>query len=306
MKRLQQSFLFTLLILLINSSAFALCFERTSARRDLYGGLKTASVKAGDTIGSIARRYDVGYFQLLEANPQVKPHHLKPGTELIIPTQFILPPVAKKGIVINLGSMRLFYFPPKGGYFCTYPVGIGKKDWASPQGQLRIVEKIRNPVWVVPSSVYKFRKEHGDPVPHSIPPGPDNPLGKFAMRLSKPTFLIHGTNDPGSVGVRSSAGCIHLYPEDIELLFTIVKNHTPVRIIDMPFVAGWKDHQLYVAAHLPLEEDRQKFSDSKKDARHLLASVDPLLLRAVALQPGEIEATIRDHTGIPSLVTDGN
>ena len=50
----------------------------------------------------------------------------------------------------------------------------------------------------------------------SSDPGPDNPLGNRAFYLTWPGYLIHGTNKPAGVGLRSSHGCIRLFPEDID------------------------------------------------------------------------------------------
>lgn len=280
---------------------WALRFPLPPKGVDLFGKIQFARVKKGDDFEKIARRYDVGFYELVEANPHVQPDHPKPNTILIVPTQYLLPNVARSGIIINLASMRLFYFPAGKPYFYTYPVGIGKQNWSTPLGELHIIQKIKDPVWVVPDSVMKYRKAHGDPVPKVVQPGPDNPLGKFAMRLSIPTYLIHGTNEPGSVGRRSSAGCIHLYPEDIKQLFAITPLKTRVFIMNQPYQVGWNHTRLYIEAHLPLIEERDELADVPAVMKALVNSfVD------AAEKPGvnwkKADEVIEEHTGLPTIV----
>lgn len=265
----------------------------------LVGKLLSHKIQLHETMANIARQYDLGYFELIAANPQVNPRAPKVGTTLIIPTQFILPSMPHKGIIINIGTMRLFYFPKGKKYFFTYPVGIGKQDWGTPVGKLSIIQKMANPTWFVPNSIYAFRKAEGNPVPHQIPPGPDNPLGDYALRLSKSTYLIHGTNEPSSVGVRSSAGCIHLYPEDIENLFGMISVGEKVTIINQPYEMGWNNDTLYLSAHLPLAEDRQKFNQATVET---LGIEHPATNRPTQIDWESVQEALQDHTGIPMVV----
>lgn len=291
---------FTILFITYLNNAMALRLPLPPPGVDLTGHLTFAMVQSGDDFAKIARRYDIGYFELEETNPQVDSLHPRPGTEVIIPTQYLLPKVPRQGLVINLASMRLFYFPQGASYFYTYPVGIGKYNWSTPLGQMSIIQKIKNPIWTVPESIMKYREENGDPVPKQVPAGPDNPLGKFAMRLSSPTYMIHGTNDPASVGRRSSAGCIHLYPEDIKALFSMLPLKTPVLIINQPYKAGWADGRLYMEAHLPLKELRDQFTSASAVVISLIDSLSDENSEYVNwLQADNI---IRDHTGIPTVV----
>lgn len=280
-------------------SAHALQLPRPPESSFLIGQVASHQVKAGESIASIARDYDLGYYELLQANPHVDPKQLPEGTQLVIPSQFLLPNVPREGIIINLGTMRLFYFPKDQPVFYTYPVGIGKQDWSTPLGHLSIIEKIANPVWRVPKSIYDYRQQQGDPVPKMMPAGPDNPLGEFALRLSKPTYLIHGTNEPASVGVRSSAGCIHLYPEDIRELFGMINVGEAVLVINEPYQAAWDNNVLYVQAYLPLAEQREALADADQVSKALLAPLTPditLVNWEQALQ------TLADHTGLPTAV----
>lgn len=292
--------LIKLFLVFFVGATFATQLPLPAKNQDVVGQIQFAQIQAGDTLSTIARRYDMGFFEVAEANPEVDPAHLVVGDEVIIPSQYILPQGERKGIIINLATMRLFYFPPNVNYFYTYPVGIGKQSWDSPAGQWSIVQKIKDPVWVVPDSIYKFRQQNGDPVPHEMPSGPLNPLGYYAMRLSNPTFLIHGTDDPDSVGRRSSAGCIHLYPEDIEALFNLTALQTSVRIINQPYEIGWNGNDIYIAAHLPLVEQRSTLANYSADSVTLVHSFD---VKNKKIDFNQAQEILKEHTGVPTKVS---
>ena len=135
----------------------------------------------------------------------------------------------------------------------TFPVGIGRMDWSTPLGVTRVKIKIADPAWYPPASIRDEHTSDGNPLPDKIAPGPDNPLGQYALQLALPGYLIHGTNRPYGVGMRVSHGCVRLYPEDISRLFDAVSVGTPVRIINQPYKAGWYHGVLYFEAHPPLE-----------------------------------------------------
>ncbi len=235
---------------------------------DVVGRVQVTSARYEDTLLDIARRYDLGYEEMVAANPGVDPWLPGEGTRVVLPTQFVLPGGAREGLVLNLASMRLFYFPePVPGEpaeVITHPIGIGREGWLTPQGSMHIIQKKEKPAWTVPESVRTEHAKEGKPLPKIVPPGPDNPLGEFAMRLSNPSYLIHGTNQPYGVGLRVSHGCVRLYPEDIARLFPMVPMGTQVRIINEPYVAGWRDGQLYLEAHRPLAEDAERWNGSLK------------------------------------------
>jgi L,D-transpeptidase ErfK/SrfK len=299
MKSIRIKTFFLSIFLIFFNLALALKFDLPTSNQFLLGEVSSHQVTQGETIASIARQYDLGYYELLQANPHVNPKSLIVGTQLVIPSQFLLPNVPREGLIINLGTMRLYYFPKGQNVFYTYPVGIGKQDWSTPLGHLSIIEKIPNPVWRVPKSIYEYRKQQGDPVPVVMPAGPDNPLGEFALRLSKPTYLIHGTNEPDSVGVRSSAGCIHLYPEDIRELFALIPKDEGVLVINEPYQAAWDNGVLYLQAFLPLAEQRQSLADNALATQQLL---EPLLPDAVKLNWQKAIAIVQDHSGLPTPV----
>jgi len=228
---------------------------------DVIGVVQVVTASKEDTLTDIARRFNVGYDEILRANPKVDPWLPGAGRSIIVPTQFVIPNAPRTGIVINVAAMRLFYFPPrKSGepqVVITHPIGIGKMGWATPEGVTKIVRRQADPTWRVPVSVIKEHRENGEELDKVIGPGPDNPLGRFAFYLQWPSYLIHGTNKPAGVGLRSSHGCIRLYPEDIAQLFEMVPIGTQVRVVNQPFLFGWHEGQLYMQPYDVLEDDKR-------------------------------------------------
>ncbi len=243
---------------IIAPTALAAVYNLPANGDTVVGSDKNAAVKMGDTATNFAQRNDIGYYQLLEANPYLDPLRMSTASRLLVPHQAILPDAPREGIVVNLAELRLYYYPPGSNTVVIFPVGIGRigNAWQTPIGELTIIEKTKDPEWRVPQSVAEDMIKRGKPMPEVIPPGPDNPLGAYRMRLSNITYLIHGTNHPYVVGRRTSAGCINMYPEDVEQLFNMVPVDTKVTIVDQPFKAGWLKGKLYFEAHRPLREDR--------------------------------------------------
>jgi L,D-transpeptidase ErfK/SrfK len=249
-------------------------FELTPEGGDIVGYVQKITVGKDDTLPDIARRFDVGYEELLLANPGVDPWLPGAGREIILPTQFVLPAAAHEGVVVNVAAMRIFYYPshkkgePQIVY--THPIGIGRVGWKTPEGTTKIVAREKNPVWVVPASVRKEHAEDGDMLPAVVPAGPDNPLGRYAFRLSWPSYLIHGTNKPYGVGMRSSHGCMRLYPEDIAVFFDLIPIGTKVTVVNQPYLFGWRDGALYLQAYAVMEDDSR---DWNKNRKRLLANL---------------------------------
>jgi L,D-transpeptidase ErfK/SrfK len=242
---------------------------------DVVGVVQIVKTSKEDTLTDIARRFNVGYEEIVRANPKVDPWLPGADRPIVVPTQFVLPNAPRTGIVINIPAMRLFYFPPhKSGepqVVITHPIGIGKMGWATPEGVTKIVRRQADPTWRVPASVIKeHREERGEELEKVIGPGPDNPLGRYAFYLQWPSYLIHGTNKPAGVGLRSSHGCIRLYPEDIAQLYDTVPIGTQVRVVNQPYVFGWHEGQLYLQPFDVLEDDSR---DWKKPRARLTKSI---------------------------------
>ena len=224
----------------------------------VVGELQVTTSRYEDTIPDIARRFDLGFDEVANANPGVDPWLPGAGTRIVLPTQFVLPEAPHEGLVVNLAALRVYYFPKPGKdgrrVMYTYPIGIGKVGWATPAGTTKIVSKRKDPYWTPPASVRKEHAAEGDPLPARVPPGPDNPLGTRAMNLGWPTYLIHGTNKPAGVGVRASHGCIRMLPEDIDQLYEMVPVGTKVTVVNQPIVYRWQRDALYLQAYPPHEE----------------------------------------------------
>jgi L,D-transpeptidase ErfK/SrfK len=234
-------------------------FELASDDEDIVGVVQVTQASKEDTLTDIARRFNVGYEEIVRANPGVDPWVPGEGREVVVPTRFILPNAPREGVVINIAAMRFFYFPPreKGGkqVVYTYPIGIGKVGWATPIGTTKITRRQKDPKWTVPASVRAEHRKNGEELPAVVGPGPENPLGRHALYLGWPSYLIHGTNKPAGVGLRSSHGCIRLFPEDIAHVFEIVPIGTKVNVVNQPFVFGWHDGRLHLLAFDVLEDD---------------------------------------------------
>jgi L,D-transpeptidase ErfK/SrfK len=267
------------------------------------GAVDTVVAKDDDTMLDLARQFDDGYVDFMAANPGVNPWHPGDGKTIAIPNFFILPDAPRTGIVINLAERRIFYFPPGGKTVETYPAGVGVRADATPLGTTRVVLKEDGPVWRPPPSI---RAERPD-LPAAIYPGPDDPLGDYALRLGWTNYLIHGTNKPDSVGRNVSHGCLHIYPEDIERLFHEVPVGTQVRSINQAVEAGWIDGRLYVEVH-PTKDQADEIDFNQP----MTPAVPPELMQRVAKAAGD-RAELVDWdavrmaglaaTGIPTPVT---
>ncbi|HUG98513.1 MAG TPA: L,D-transpeptidase family protein [Gammaproteobacteria bacterium] len=259
----------------LGSGATAATFVLPPEGTDLVGVPVWVHTRYEDTLLDVARDYSVGYEEVQRANPGVDTWIPGVGTRVMLPTRYVLPAGLREGLVINLPEYRMYYFPkPKKGeraHVITYPISIGKMDWNTPIGRHRIISKAENPSWYPPESIRKEHAKRGDTLPRVVPPGPDNPLGAYAMRLNLTTYLIHGTNNPDGVGMRVTSGCIRMFPEHIEQLFPEVDVGTTVHIISEPIKVGWAADTLYVEVHPPLEEEsesrlRMRFTNLLREA----------------------------------------
>ena len=276
--------------------------------QEVIGETQVIFARFENTFSAIGREFNLGYEEMRRANPGVDQWLPGEGTPIYLPTQTILPEAPREGIVVNVPAMRLFYFteakPKEAGApavlkVSSHPIGIGVQGWATPFGEAKVVEKARDPVWYVPASIRKEHAERGDPLPSVVPPGPDNPLGAFAMTLSLPGYLIHGTNKPAGVGMRSSHGCIRLYPEDIEALFPRVARGTAVRLVNQPVLAGWHGGQLYLEAHPPLAEEEHDLVAEADAALNRALERAGTAAAAVQIDRAAVEKIVAEQRGIP-------
>ncbi len=212
--------------------------------QDLIGRPGTYVTREQDTLLDVARDNDVGYVEMRAANRGIDPWLPGAGKVLTLPTQHVLPQAPRRGIVINLPELRLYYYPAKGEPR-SFPIGIGGEGKETPVGRTYVADKRIHPVWIPTKSEHDEDPE----LPTSVGPGPDNPMGEYALYLGWKGYAIHGTNKPYSIGRRDSHGCISLYPEDIARLFREVARRTPVTVVDQPAKAGWSAGELYLEVH---------------------------------------------------------
>lgn len=270
---------------------------------DIIGETGYYVTRYEDTIPQLARRFDLGFVELMAANPGVDPWLPGAGRQLLLPLRRILPDVPRKGIVINLAELRLYYFR-RDGSVVTHPVGIGRDYWQTPEIRSTISLKRKDPTWTPPASIRAERPN----LPAQIGPGPDNPLGDYAMNINYGAYVIHGTNKPLGVGRRVSHGCIRLYPEDIEALFAEVPTGTPVHIIDHEIKLGWSGGALYLEAH-PGQKQADAIEAGETPDYHV--DIPGLMIRLLEI-PGAsdlqldwplIEATLQERRGVPVRIS---
>ncbi len=272
---------------------------------DLVGELQLVTASRSSTLLDIARSHDVGQDEIQIANPRADRWLPGEGSAVLIPSRYILPNARRRGLLLNLPEMRIYHFPTMGkgstAVVDTYPASVGRMDWKTPLGETRIVRKQRNPSWTPPASIRKEAAAAGTTLPDMIPPGPDNPLGDYALRLGLPGYLIHGTNKPYGVGMRVTHGCVRLLPEDIEELFGRVAVGTPVQILNQPVKTGWQDGILYIEVHPPLDEDDAPSGDLLRfTLERVYAELEK---RTVVLDGQALRSAVEEMHGVPVAVS---
>jgi L,D-transpeptidase ErfK/SrfK len=292
---------------LLSSTVFAATYDLPAEHFDVIGSVRTVRATYEDTLLEIARRVDIGQDHMERSNPDVDRWLPGEGTRITVPSHHVIPSGPRKGIVLNLPEMRLYYFPPKKAgqpaQVQTYPISIGRMDWATPLGTTSVVAKKKDPSWRPPASILKEHAEAGDPLPAVVPAGPDNPLGRYKMTLGIPGYLIHSTNKPLGVGMRVSHGCIRMLPEDIEKLFPQIPVGTKVRIINEPVKAGWYGGQLFIEVHPPLPEYP---SDHGAMVEYTMAALDDAMSRRDAqIDDDVIDEELSRKTGLPQVISKG-
>ena len=265
------------------------------------GGVETYEARFEDTVLDVARRFGMGIEEMKLANPGVDLWLPGEGTPIRLPARFVLPSGPRRGIVINVPEMRLYYYPKDGSQVRTWPVGIGRLEYETPLGTTSVTRKKVDPVWYPTDSIREEYAARGEDLPKVVLPGPDNPLGSHAIYLGLPTYLIHGTNRPYSIGMRVSFGCVRLYPEDIVKLYDLVALGTPVRLVDERVKAGWLGDELYLEVHpspdLPQDDARPSMTDAVRAIIQVTADGEqpPVDWKLV-------EAALVEANGIPAVV----
>ncbi|MFK0368704.1 L,D-transpeptidase family protein [Enterobacter sichuanensis] len=254
----------SLITLLLISSLGALHSARATdyplppAGSRLIGQNQTYTIQEGDNkLQTIARRFNTAAQVLLETNNTIAPVNPAPGTVITIPSQMLLPDTPREGIVVNLAELRLYYFPPGENIVQVFPLGIGQLGLETPVTTTRVSQKIPNPTWTPTPGIRARSLEQGIKLPPVVPAGPNNPLGRYALRLGvgNGEYLIHGTSAPDSVGLRVSSGCMRMNAPDIKALFEQVRVGTRVQIINEPVKFSVEpDGKRYIEVHRPLAQ----------------------------------------------------
>lgn len=270
---------------------------------DVIGELTYHVTSRDETLLDLARARDLGILELSAANPGFDPWIPEPDSLITLPTAHILPDAPRRGVIVNLAELRLYYLPEGGGPVSTHPIGVGRDGFDTPLGPTKIVRKRQNPTWYPTEG-----KRRDDPdLPRAVPPGPDNPLGAHALYLGWPTYLMHGTNKPYGVGRRVSRGCIRMYPEDVARLFELVPVGTPVTVVSQTVKLGWRDGELFLEAHpslAQLDELEERHSFRLEAPTDLSAEI----IRKAGAEAGRIDwrlvdAELLSRRGIPVRIT---
>lgn len=274
----------------------------SGASADLIGSLRYTFAEGDDTLLDLARRHDLGYAEIRLANPDLDPWLPPPDRLLTIPGQHVLPAAPREGIVINLSEPRL-YFYPAGGAPQSFPIGIGREGAQTPTGRTRVVRRLADPSWRPTAG----ERAESPELPVQVPPGPDNPMGAYALYLGWSGYAVHGTNRPYSIGRRGSHGCIRLYPEDIATLYRQVRPGTPVTVVDQPVKLGWQDGELYLEVHPPQAALDRIENGGRPDAT-TMPEVDDAVLAAAGAAGARLDwhavaAARRAQDGIPRRIT---
>lgn len=257
----------------------------------------------GKPLESTAARFQIGLLGMMEANPGVDPFLPKAGSELIIPAQMLLPDAPREGIVINLAELRLFYYPPGGERVEVYPIGIGQLGRNTPEMVTRVSQHIKDPTWTPTANIRRHYREQGITLPAVMPAGPDNPMGRYALRLAAQggVYLIHGTNADFGIGMRVSSGCIRLRPDDIEALFRSVPGNTRVQIVNQPVkVAVEPDGKRYVEVHQPLSRTER---DDPQTMPIALSRTQASFAASSLTDRAAFDQAMQRRSGMPVLVS---
>ena len=253
-----------------------------------------------DTLVDLARQYNLGFNEIIRANPNVDKWLPGEGTIIKIPTQHIIPKgFSKKGITINLSEFRGYLI--KDNQLITFPVGLGRMDWKTPLGISTIDLKLEKPAWYPPQSVRDEYKNQGKFLPAEVLPGPDNPLGELAMRISIPGgYFIHGTNRPDGVGMEISHGCIRLFPEDINYIFQLTDIGTEVILLDQPIKIARMQNDIYLQVHPSYSEEYDYSLEKLRIQIELLINNQDGLIQ---INWDSVESLLKAQNGIATKVT---
>ncbi|QOV77281.1 L,D-transpeptidase family protein [Enterobacter asburiae] len=289
------------------NSARAMDYPLPPAGSRLIGQNQTYTIQEGDNkLQTIARRFNTAAQVILETNNTIAPVNPAPGTVITIPSQMLLPDTPREGIVVNLAELRLYYFPPGENIVQVFPLGIGQLGLETPVTTTRVSQKIPNPTWTPTPGIRARSLEQGIKLPPVVPAGPNNPLGRFALRLGvgNGEYLIHGTSAPDSVGLRVSSGCMRMNAPDIKALFEQVRVGTRVQIINEPVKFSVEpDGKRYIEVHRPLAQ----VEGENPQVSPITHSADfATFVSQAGSDKALIEKALSRRAGIPVIVSSGS
>lgn len=289
------------------NSARAMDYPLPPAGSRLIGQNQSYTIQEGDNkLQTIARRFNTAAQVILETNNTIAPVNPAPGTVITIPSQMLLPDTPREGIVVNLAELRLYYFPPGQNIVQVFPLGIGQLGLETPVTTTRVSQKIPNPTWTPTPGIRARSLEQGIKLPPVVPAGPNNPLGRFALRLGvgNGEYLIHGTSAPDSVGLRVSSGCMRMNAPDIKALFEQVRVGTRVQIINEPVKFSVEpDGKRYIEVHRPLAQ----VEGENPQVSPITHSADfATFVSQAGSDKALIEKALSRRAGIPVIVSSGS
>lgn len=249
------SYLFSFITLFfISCFSYAIEYDLPAKGFRLIGIEQSHKVIKGDYFQKIAEQYNVGFLALMAANPTIDPFLPELDSDVVIPSAMLLPYIEREGIVINLPELRLYYFLPQENKVHVFPVGIGRQGLETPKVTSYISSKRKDPTWRPTIAMQqRYFEEHGKKMSKEIAAGPDNPFGKYALRLGTSEYLIHGTNQRFGIGMRASSGCIRMFDDDIKWMFENIPLKTKVRIIEQSIKMSYEsDGRRLIEVHSPL------------------------------------------------------
>jgi len=274
-----------LLMLTVLSSPMPAAAQGGALYQLVTGGLEDYVVEKSQGLTYLARTRGLRPWVLSRQTQMGVNTSLKPGTVLKIDTSHIVPTEVSHGLVVNLPELLVYQFY-KGVYQRRYAVAVGKPSWPTPTGTYSIVDKRENPTWNVPESIQEEMEEMGMEVIDKVPPGPNNPLGKYFIGTSADGVGLHATNRPWSVGQYVSHGCLRMLPDEIAQLFPQVEVGAPIKIIYQPVkMALTSQGRIFLEAHPNIYDEKinyleyvKKLADSHQiDSRIDWLKVDTVL-----------------------------
>ena len=273
--KIRTLFASSLLLLAVVGNAYATTYKLPEISGDRVvasstGDTVTLTVEHDQTLLDVARRFNLGQTEIVTLNPGIDRWLVKKGTVVRLPNRRILPDSPHEGLTLNISEYRMYYYPAdQPGTVKSFAHGVGRQDWQTPLGRTTVIKKVKDPAWHPPESIRREHAANGDPLPAIVPPGPNNPLGAYALYLNLPgDYRIHGTDIDKifGIGMQITHGCVRMYPEDIEALYRSVPVGASVYIVKQPVKVGWLNNTLYVEAHPDLEGE-----EKTQDQRYAIA-----------------------------------